>query len=333
MLNQELQDRLKGYSFLVTGGAGFIGANIARGLADHGAKEIRVLDNLSTGNRRNIAELEKEGKLHFIEGDIRDPATCTEACRGIDIVLHQAALGSVQRSISDPVTTNAVNVSGFLNMITAAKDNGVKRFVYASSSSVYGDDRHMPKVEEQTGRLLSPYAVTKRMNEEYARVFTALYGMETIGLRYFNVFGPCQDVNGPYAAVIPLFIEAMLSGVPASIYGDGENTRDFTYVENVVLANLRAATAMLPKDHSPVLNIAFGGTSSLNTLHRILSQLTGNKLAPAYAPVRKGDIRDSFADISKARALLGYEPSTGLEEGLEKTVAWFAAKKKATGKV
>ncbi len=332
MLNQELQDKLKQFSFLVTGGAGFIGTNIARALADLGAKEIRILDNLSTGNRRNIAKLEKENKIVFIEGDIRDPETCREACRGVDIVLHQAALGSVQRSISDPVTTNAVNVSGFLNMITAAKDNGVKRFIYASSSSVYGDDRHMPKVEEKTGRLLSPYAVTKRMNEEYARVFTALYGIETIGLRYFNVFGPCQDVNGPYAAVIPLFIEAMLSGIPASIYGDGENTRDFTYVENVVLANLHAATAPLPENQSPVLNIAFGGTVSLNTLHRILSGLTGNKLAPVYASVRPGDIRDSFADISKARALLGYEPLTGLEEGLAKTVAWFTAKKKAAGK-
>ncbi len=326
MLKPEWLAFLKQTSFLVTGGAGFIGSNIVHLLAENGAKEIRVLDNLSNGNSTNIESLVKENKITFINGDIRDAETCMKACAGIDVVLHQAALGSVQRSILDPATTNAVNVGGFLNMLFAAKENKVKKFIYASSSSVYGDDQNMPKVESKTGRLLSPYAVTKRTNEEYAKVFKELYGLDTIGLRYFNVFGPFQDVNGPYAAVIPLFIEAMISGVSTTIYGDGENTRDFTFVENVVIANLLAAMSESQEKESLILNIAYGGTTSLNTLHKLLSGLTGNQLSPSYLPVRKGDIRDSFADISLATGKLNYAPVVGLEEGLEKTVKWFMGK-------
>ncbi len=323
MLKKKEAELITGYSFLVTGGAGFIGSNIIKALVAKGAKEVRVLDNLATGNSLNIQEFINNGKIRFIQGDIRDPETCMKACRGIDIVLHQAALGSVQRSIFDPATTHEVNVNGFLNMLLAGKENGVKKFVYASSSSVYGDDTNMPKVEAKTGNLLSPYAVTKRTNEEYARIFSKLYGMSTIGLRYFNVFGPAQDINGPYAAVIPLFIEAMLAGKSVTIYGDGENTRDFTFVENVVLANLKAATGNFSPSEFPVLNIAFGGTTSLNTLHKKLSDIIQNKIPPVYAPVRIGDIKDSFADISRAKKLLGFEPVVSMEEGLGKTVEWF----------
>jgi UDP-N-acetylglucosamine 4-epimerase len=328
-LNKEDAAFVNQTTFLVTGGAGFIGSNIVRMLVENGAKEIRVLDNLSTGNSATADQFIKENKITFINGDIRDLAACQNACKGIDVVLHQAALGSVQRSIIDPATTNAVNVDGFINMLNASKEAAVKKFIYASSSSVYGDDTSMPKQEGKTGNLLSPYAVTKRTGEEYARVFKNLYGLNTIGLRYFNVFGPAQDINGPYAAVIPLFIEAMLSGKPVTIFGDGENTRDFTFVENVVLANLKAAISDLSAGELPVLNIAYGGTTSLNTLHKVLSSLTGNTIPPVYAPVRVGDIRDSFADISRAKKLLNFEPTVKLEDGLRKTVEWFTKKREA----
>ncbi|MEO5643116.1 MAG: SDR family oxidoreductase [Bacteroidia bacterium] len=323
MLKKPEAELIRSLSFLVTGGAGFIGSNLTKTLVALGAKEVRVLDNLATGNSANLQELISTDKISFINGDIRDAETCMNACKGIDIVLHQAALGSVQRSVIDPATTHAVNVNGFLNMLLAAKENAVKKFIYASSSSVYGDDTTMPKTEAKTGNLLSPYAITKRTNEEYARIFSRLYAMKTIGLRYFNVFGPAQDINGPYAAVIPLFIAAMLAGKPVTIYGDGENTRDFTFVENVVAANLKAAISDFPAGELPVLNIAFGGTTSLNVLHEKLSHNTGNKIPAVYAPVRTGDIKDSFADISRARKLIGFEPSVSLEEGLERTVEWF----------
>jgi UDP-N-acetylglucosamine 4-epimerase len=313
-------------AFLVTGGAGFIGSNLAEALVLRNVREVRVLDNLATGNISNIKHLIDQGKIKFVEGDIRDPEVCKNAVAGIDIVLHQAALGSVQRSINDPVTTNAVNIDGFLNMLDASKNEGVKRFIYASSSSVYGDDASMPKVEGKTGKLLSPYAVTKKTNEEYAQVFRELYGLNTIGLRYFNVFGPYQDVNGPYAAVIPLFIEAMISGVNTTIYGDGENTRDFTFVGNVVQANILAASSEIHGKKPSVFNIAYGGTTSLNTLHGILSGLMGNQLPPLYLPARKGDIKDSFADICSATETLGFVPAIGLKEGLKKTVEWFLKK-------
>ncbi|HET6990003.1 MAG TPA: SDR family oxidoreductase [Bacteroidia bacterium] len=327
MLNNEEKNWLQNTSFLVTGGAGFIGSNLVQTLVLNNAKEVRVLDNLATGNKSTIIELINRGKVDFTEGDIRDPEVCRKVCKGIDIVLHQAALGSVQRSIKDPQTTNAVNIDGFLNMLVAAKESAVKKFIYASSSSVYGDDETMPKTEEKTGKLLSPYALTKKTNEEYAGLFTKLYRFETIGLRYFNVFGPNQDINGPYAAVIPLFIEAMLAGKPVTIFGDGENTRDFTFVENVVYANLKAAFAKTTSEKFPVVNIAFGGTVSLNNLYKLLSEITGNKLPPEYAGVRAGDIKNSFADISKAKKMLNYEPLIGLEEGLKNTVNWFRKKK------
>lgn len=323
MLNPEELNIIRNTSFLITGGAGFIGSNLTVALVLNQAKEVRVLDNLATGKRSNIQHLIDSSKITFIEGDIRDKRVCETATKGIDIVLHQAALGSVQRSIKDPVTTNAVNVDGFLNMLVAAKDNDVKKFIYASSSSVYGDDETMPKIEEKTGKLLSPYAVSKRTNEEYASIFSKLYGFETIGLRYFNVFGPAQDVNGPYAAVIPLFVEAMMAGKPVTIFGDGSTTRDFTFVQNVVHANLKASLAKVTMNEAPIVNIAFGGTVSLNQLHQLLSGITGNKLSPVYADVRTGDIKNSFANISKAKKLLNYESLVGLEEGLQLTVDWF----------
>ena len=328
MLNDNEAAFVKNTSFLVTGGAGFIGSNIVHFLAELPAKKIRVLDDLSTGNMNNIRELVHSGRVEFVKGDIRDAEICRHTCNGIDVVLHHAALGSVQRSILDPAATNEVNINGFLNMLVAARENKIAKFIYASSSSVYGDDQTMPKQEEKTGNLLSPYAVTKKSNEEYAKVFSGLYGLQTIGLRYFNVFGPFQSVNGPYAAVIPLFIEAMTAGIPAKIFGDGENTRDFTYVDNVILANMLAAMTELPGKAAPVINIAYGGTTSLNTLHQLLSGFTGNKLPPVYEPFRKGDIRDSFADISKAKALIGYRSGVAIEEGLKKTTDWFLKKKK-----
>ena len=320
---KNLHEQIKSSTFLITGGAGFIGSNIALHLVKNDAKKVVVIDDLSTGFEKNLEKISGHSAFHFIKGDIRNPDDCKTACAGIDYVLHQAALGSVPRSIDNPAATNSVNVDGFLNMLCAAKDAGVKRFVYASSSSVYGDDPTMPKKEENTGQLLSPYAVSKRTNEEYAKVFHRVYGMKTIGLRYFNVFGPHQNVKGPYAAVIPLFISAILQGKQPTIFGDGENTRDFTFIDNVVQANLLAALAPWDDTSSPVVNIAFGGTVSLNRLYKIIADTAAFDKHALYAPERKGDIRNSFADISKAKKLLGYQPGTGLEEGLAITFRWF----------
>lgn len=325
MLPQELQQNIRTTAFLITGGAGFIGSNIAAALTEAGARKVVVLDDLSTGSESNIEALKNNPAFTFIRGDIRDAATCEKACAGIDVVLHQAALGSVPRSIDNPIATNSVNVDGFLNMLNAARLAGIKTFVYASSSSVYGDDEVMPKTEERTGNLLSPYAVSKHTNEQYAKVFSRVYGLRTIGLRYFNVFGPNQSVNGPYAAVIPLFIKAMMRGEQPVIFGTGETTRDFTFVSNVVQANVRAAFADLGDTTSLVANVAFGGTTSLNELYRLLAGFTGFALPPRYAPERKGDIKNSFADISRARKMLGFVPGTGLEEGLRLTTEWFKA--------
>jgi UDP-N-acetylglucosamine/UDP-N-acetylgalactosamine 4-epimerase len=322
-ISEERLAEIKSYSFLITGGAGFIGSNIVHSLVRIGVKKVRILDNLSTGYKSNIQSLIDAGKVDFIEGDICDAKVCGIACDGMDIVLHHAALGSVPRSIANPAATNAVNVSGFVNMIFAAQEKKVKRFVYASSSSVYGDDATMPKQEERTGNLLSPYAVSKRANEEYAKVFSKVYGLETIGLRYFNVFGPRQSVNGPYAAVIPLFVHALTEGKSPTIFGDGSTTRDFTFVDNVVIANLCAATANNIGTSSPVINIAFGSTVSLNELFRQIATISGSPIQPVYGPERKGDIRNSWADISKAIQLLGYKPVIELNEGLQKTVDWF----------
>jgi UDP-N-acetylglucosamine 4-epimerase len=314
---------LDNLSFLVTGGAGFIGSNLVEYLLKYGAKEVRVLDNFSNGFRKNVALFESNPALRVIEGDIRDRQTCIDACQGIDVVLHQAALGSVPRSINDPITSNDVNVGGFVNMLVGAKEAGVKRFVYAASSSTYGDHKALPKVEDRIGKPLSPYAVTKYANELYADVFGKTYGMEIIGLRYFNIFGPRQDPNGAYAAVIPLFIDAVLEGRPPRMNGDGGQTRDFTFVENCVQANIKAALVQNPEAVNQVYNVAVADRTSLNDLFNILKAEAGSDITPEYGPDRAGDIRDSLADISKAQNLLGYQPQIRIQEGLQKTLSWF----------
>ncbi|KAA5544180.1 SDR family oxidoreductase [Adhaeribacter rhizoryzae] len=317
------QESLKNKSFLITGGAGFIGSNLVEYLLKYEAGKVRILDNLSNGFRKNIQFFLDNPAFEVIEGDIRDVEVCTRACAGIDVVLHQAALGSVPRSIKDPVTTNNVNIGGFVNMLLAAKDQGVKRFVYAASSSTYGDSKALPKVEDNIGKPLSPYAVTKYANELYADVFGKTYGMEIIGLRYFNIFGPRQDPNGAYAAVIPLFIDAVLKGNSPRINGDGGQTRDFTFVENCVEANIRAALVQNPEAINQVYNIAVGDRTSLNDLFNILKEEAGSDISPEYGPDRAGDIRDSLADISKAQRLLGYNPQIRIKEGLQITLDWF----------
>jgi UDP-N-acetylglucosamine/UDP-N-acetylgalactosamine 4-epimerase len=313
---------LSRYSILVTGGAGFIGSHLVEYLLAHNAAKVRVLDDLSTGYHPNIAPFLHHPHFEFVPGDIRDAQTCQDTCKGMDFVLHQAALGSVPRSINDPVTTNQVNIDGFLHMLVAARDKGVKRFIYAASSSTYGDSPELPKVEDRIGKPLSPYAVTKFVNELYADVFARTYGVKTIGLRYFNVFGPRQSPKGAYAAVIPLFIDALLQGISPKINGDGEQTRDFTFVANAVQANIRAMFA--PEEAvNQVYNVAVGDRTSLNQLYAILKNQVGSPVEPTYAPPRSGDIRDSLADISKARRLLGYDPRIRIEEGLKITLDWF----------
>ncbi|WP_088845181.1 SDR family oxidoreductase [Hymenobacter gelipurpurascens] len=314
---------LDNLAFLVTGGAGFIGSNLVEYLLKYGAKEVRVLDNFSNGFRKNVALFESNPALRVIEGDIRDRQTCIDACQGIDVVLHQAALGSVPRSINDPITSNDVNVGGFVNMLVGAKEAGVKRFVYAASSSTYGDHKALPKVEDRIGKPLSPYAVTKYANELYADVFGKTYGMEIIGLRYFNIFGPRQDPNGAYAAVIPLFIDAVLEGKAPRMNGDGGQTRDFTFVENCVQANIKAALVQNPEAVNQVYNVAVADRTSLNDLFNILKEEAGSDITPDYGPDRAGDIRDSLADISKAHNLLAYNPQIRIREGLQKTLSWF----------
>jgi UDP-N-acetylglucosamine 4-epimerase len=261
--------------------------------------------------------------FEFLEGDIRDVATCQKACEGVDYVTHQAALGSVPRSIKDPVTSNEVNVSGFVNMITAAKDAGVKSFIYASSSSVYGDEPNLPKVEERVGNPLSPYAVTKKTNELYADVFAKLYGMKIIGLRYFNVFGPRQDPDGPYAAVIPLFVSGIIKQTPVYINGDGEQTRDFTFVDNAVQANIRGMLTDNPDAFGKAYNVAVGENFSVNLLYNSIRDMLSIAHEATYREERAGDIRNSLADITQARTLLGYEPTQRFMDGLKQTVAFF----------
>lgn len=310
-------------SFLITGGAGFIGSHLTAYLLHHGAKKVRVLDNLATGFKRNIEPFLNQPHFEFMEGDIRDPETCARACIGMDYVTHQAALGSVPRSIKDPQSTHAVNSTGFLNMLVAARDAKVKRFVYASSSSVYGDHPTLPKVESETGRLLSPYAVSKKTNELYAGVFSETYRMQIIGLRYFNVFGPNQSPEGPYAAVIPLFMQSALTGVSPKIDGDGGQTRDFTYVENAVQANIRAFFSTHPEATGKVYNVAVGERVSVLQLFNTIAELTKSNVKPEHRDSRPGDIRDSLADISLARTYLGYEPQVKINEGLRQTLDWF----------
>lgn len=309
-------------SFLITGGAGFIGANIVEYLLKYGAGKVRVLDNFSTGSHANLEDFQSNPAFELIEGDIRDRETCKKALEGIEYVSHQAALGSVPRSINDPITSNDVNISGFLNMLVAARDADVKRFVYAASSSTYGDHPGLPKVENQIGRPLSPYAVTKYVNELYAGVFSKTYGFHTIGLRYFNVFGPKQNPKGPYAAVIPLFIEAAIQKKAPFINGDGETSRDFTFVENAVQANIKALFADETKEHE-VLNVAFGERTTLNRLWESIAETAGIDLAAEYRGERIGDVRHSLADISKAKNLIGYDPEFSVSEGLAIAFDWY----------
>lgn len=309
-------------SFLITGGAGFIGSNLVEYLMKHGAGKVRVLDNFSTGSMENIEPWFASPEFSLIEGDIRDLDTCRRAVDGIDYVLHQAALGSVPRSINDPITSNEVNVSGFLNMLVAARDAGVKRMVYAASSSTYGDHPGLPKVEDKIGNPLSPYAVTKYVNELYAQVFSRTYDFHTIGLRYFNVFGPRQNPRGPYAAVIPLFVQSALKQEAPFINGDGETSRDFTYVENAVQANIKAVLAPDIKKHE-VVNIAVGEATTLNQLWQYICANTGITLEPEYREERKGDVRHSLANVSKAQQLFGYQPAVTIQQGLQTTVEWY----------
>ncbi|HVD97273.1 MAG TPA: SDR family oxidoreductase [Cytophagaceae bacterium] len=310
-------------NFLVTGGAGFIGSNLVEYLLKYKAGKVRVLDNLSNGYYKNIEPFLSNPSFEYIEGDLLDEATCLKACEGINVVFHQAALGSVPRSIKLPLVTNAANVTGFLNMLTAAKDSGVERFIYASSSSVYGDNQDMPKQEEIIGNALSPYAVSKRVNELYAKVFGQLYGIKTIGFRYFNVFGPRQNPKNPYAAVIPLFVYALLDGQAPTINGDGTQSRDFTFVENAVQANIRAAVTEHPEAFNRVYNAAVGDSISLNDLYQYLQDVSGIKIPAHYAPPRPGDIRDSQANISMAKTYLGYDPKFKVKEGLEILFNWY----------
>ncbi|MBB6680158.1 SDR family oxidoreductase [Aequorivita sp. 609] len=313
---------LSSFSFLVTGGAGFIGSNLVAYLLENNAKKVRVLDNLSTGSLDNLAEFNDDSRFEFLEGDIRDLQTCKDAMDGIDYVSHQAALGSVPRSINDPVTSNEVNVSGFLNMLVAQNESKtVKRLVYAASSSTYGDSKSLPKIEDNIGKPLSPYAVTKLVNELYADVFYKTYGTPTIGLRYFNVFGPKQSPTGAYAAVIPLFMQALKDGKSPTMHGDGEQTRDFTFVQNAVQANVRAFFAE-DKAVNEVFNIAFGERTSLNQLWDKLKSISEKEIEATYGPPRRGDVRDSLANIEKANNLMNYKPLYSVSEGLK--ITWEA---------
>jgi len=317
-------------TWLVTGGAGFIGSHLVEGLLSLG-QNVRVLDNLSTGSLANLAEARAVApeRFEFQDGDIREPAACRAACAGVDVVLHQAALGSVPRSIKDPATSHDVNVTGFVNVLSAASDCGVRRVVYASSSAVYGDHPGLPKVEDATGRPLSPYAATKAADELYAHAYANAYGLETVGLRYFNVFGPRQDPNGAYAAVIPLWFASLFGGAPARLNGDGETSRDFSYVANVVQGNLLAATSTDPAALRTVYNVAAGGRATLLQLFAMMRE-EATRLFPGAArvelergPARAGDIRHSHADISRARERLGFSPTHTLRQGLSETVSWY----------
>jgi len=312
---------LRHLKFLVTGGAGFIGSNLVEYLLKYGAGKVRVLDNLSTGSFNNLREFEANPAFEFIEGDIGDLKTCEQSCSEVDYVSHQAALGSVPRSIIDPGTTNTVNIDGFLNILIAARDQKVKRMVYAASSSTYGDSLILPKQEDLIGNPLSPYAVTKLVNELYADVFRKTYQTDSIGLRYFNVFGPKQDPAAAYAAIIPLLVQAIINGQPPLIHGDGKQTRDFTFIENVVQANVKAMLYPSALPHS-LYNVACGESISLNQVWNLLKELTGADPGIQYGPVRKGDIHDSLADISRIQNDLGYHPDFSVSTGLKFTLDW-----------
>jgi UDP-N-acetylglucosamine/UDP-N-acetylgalactosamine 4-epimerase len=312
--------------FLVTGGAGFIGSHIVDYLMQHGAAEVRVVDNLCEGNIENIKHWISNPKFKFIEGNICNEALIMETMKDIDYVSHQAALGSVPRSLKTPIATNEANVTGFLTVLDSARRNNVKRLVYASSSSVYGDHPKLPKEEQLIGNPLSPYAVTKRVDELYADVFHRSYNMHVSGLRYFNIFGPRQKPDGPYAAVIPLFMQAIMDGTPAFLNGDGGQTRDFTFVENAVQANIRALFTPNLKAAGQVFNVAVGERLSVLEMYNVLREFAGKGLDPVHRQAREGDIRDSLADISKGNAYLGYNPRVRMKEGLRATLDWFTNK-------
>ncbi|HXE81404.1 MAG TPA: SDR family oxidoreductase [Vicinamibacterales bacterium] len=309
--------------YVVTGGAGFIGSHLVEELVRRGER-VRVADNFSTGRRANIAHL---SEVELMEGDLADPEFAAAACRGVDYVLHQAAIPSVPRSVADPVTSNRANVDATLNVLVAARDAGVRRLVFAGSSSAYGDAPTLPKREDMPVQPLSPYALQKVVGEQYLRLFTRLYGLEAVTIRYFNVFGPRQDPSSPYSGVISLFASALLDGRRPKICGDGEQTRDFTYVANVVDGVLRACTA--PGISGEVINVATGGRISINELFRTMARLVGVSIEPEYVEPRPGDVRDSQADITRARRLLGYEPHVTFEEGLRRTVEWYRAQRAA----
>ncbi len=313
-------------NFLVTGGAGFIGSNLAEALVKQG-HAVRIIDNFSTGRRENLAGL--LDRVELIEGDITHPEDVSQAVQGIEVVLHLAAIPSVPRSIEDPLSTNEASVTATLNILLAAHRARVRRVVFASSSSIYGDQApDLPKVETMTPNPISPYGVAKLAAEKYCQVFYQVYGLETVALRYFNVFGPRQNPDSAYAAVIPRFINALLEGRPPTIYGDGEQTRDFTYVGNVIHGNLLAASAPAEKVAGQVFNLAAGGQTSLNSLVEMLHEITGSEVPPLYEPPRTGDIKHSRASIEKARQLMGYEPVTSLHEGLYQTVRWYREQRK-----
>ena len=317
-------------NILVTGGAGFIGSNLCEALVERG-HHVTCLDNFATGKIENLLPLLEKQPRHFrlIVGDIRNPADCNKAAEGAEILFHEAALGSVPRSIKDPVTTNEVNISGFLNMLVAARDAGVKRFIYAASSSTYGDSTALPKVEETIGKPLSPYAITKYVNELYAEIFARTYGMETIGLRYFNVFGRRQDPNGAYAAVIPLFVRKLMQHESPVINGDGEYSRDFTYIDNVVQMNIRAMETDNPAALNQIYNTAYGERTTLNQLVAFLKEYLSEddpaiaSIEVVHGPGRAGDIPHSLASVEKAKRLLGYDPQYTLREGLREAVKWY----------
>ena len=307
--------------FLVTGGAGFIGSNLSEAILNLGY-QVRCLDDLSTGKQANVDLFLDNPNYEFIKGDIKDFDTCMKACEGVDYVLNQAAWGSVPRSIEMPLFYCANNIQGTLNMLEAARQNGVKKFVYASSSSVYGDEPNLPKKEGREGNLLSPYAVSKRANEEWAKQYTKHYGIDTYGLRYFNVFGRRQDPNGAYAAVIPKFIKQLISGETPTINGDGKQSRDFTYIENVIEANLKACLA--PGDAAgEAFNVAYGGREYLLDIYYGLTEALGLDIEPNFGPDRAGDIKHSNADISKAKELLGYDPDWSFERGIQAAIEWY----------
>lgn len=313
-------------SFLITGGAGFIGNHISEYLLKNGAAKVRVLDNFVNGFQSNLDILRKYSNFEFVEGDIRNADTCQEACAGIDYVSHQAALGSVPRSIKEPVYFTEVNIGGFANMLKAAVDNNIKQFVYASSSSVYGDEPTLPKQENRIGKCLSPYAATKKTNELYAQVFADVYGLKTMGFRYFNIFGPRQDPDGAYAAVIPLFVKHIMKRSEVFINGDGGQTRDFTFVDNAVQINVKGMLTDNVEALNKVYNVAVGENFSVNYLYQACANYLQSDFAATYREPRAGDIRDSLADISLAKDLLGYQPTKKFEEGLEETIEFFKKK-------